>query len=330
MKIKLIIFFAIFSFFELAYAQRFLSLQTVVVRNTSTEGSYFDSKSLEEIIAGTVGDPAPDSLETTIQKLEDYFSSAPIAVTSSGGLTVLTDGFRFNVDKFPDHFYQKYPVFPMLTPITPQFALAYAKFLSNSTKDLIPVLNELIKTIDASVWVQEHFTFFYVCLRTLAITSNKNQRVQNCLDESIANFKLKNTVQFVRLANIYLKLYRASRILFESISELDPNTYKRTVTYDPINVDAPEMIAACKTANETFAGISQTKHRIRKESLERMPGGLWSSITWNLYGQDQTTQGYNLIFATPDLNSISGAYFRVKWDTKSRWSDYSFLCGEYW
>lgn len=329
MKIKFIIF-ALFSIFELAYAQSFSSLQTIVVRNNSNEGAYFDSKSLEEIVQGTIGEPAPDSLETTIQKIDDYFSSAPIAVTSSGGLTVLTDGFRFNVDKFPDHFYQKYPVFPMLTPITPQFALAYATFLSNSTKDLIPVLNDLIKTIDSSVWVQDHFTFFYVCLRTLAITSNKNERVQNCLNESIANFKLKETDKFVSLANIYLKLYRASRIIFESNSELDLKTYIRTATYDPINVDTPEMKAACKTANETYAGISQTKERIRRESLERLPGGLWSSIKWNLYGKDQTTQGYNLIFATPDLSSISGAYFRVKWDHQSRWADYSFLCGEYW
>jgi hypothetical protein len=294
--------------------------------------TFVDIDTLREIIVSTSRSELGESNQT-VQKLDDFFSSAPIAISSQGQFTVLNPQFIFKSDKIPSDFLQRYPLFAVREPITREFALAYATFLSNSSKNLIPVLYELISSVDTSDWVQDNYSFYYLCLRTLAVTQVIDHRVGNCLNESLNSFKLRDTTVFVRFANIYMKLYRASRFIFESVSEKDRFYYPPNIAYKAIDTRAADFEEACLPLKQNYVGIGRAKSKIREDSLNRLPGGIMSSIAWSLFGRRQTIQDYNALFAMPDLNSISGPYFSTVGEngrSLDRWPDYGHLCGHFW
>lgn len=328
--IKRLIFVTILSLSMIEMAQSYISPHEVQIPFTNNGNSYVDVQTLREIIQSA----KEESTDATVRRLNDYFSSASLTVNPQGGFTLLNPHLIFSTNKITWDFDHRTPLFSVNEPVNVEFALAYATFLSQATENLIPTINEMIKAVDSTEWRQEHYSFYYLCLRTLAVTQVIDTRVARCLDESITHFKVKNSQVFLQMANLYMKLYRASRFVFESLKEKDIFKYPKVEPfYDRIDIRTDDFKLACQPLQKTFLALGATREALRQDSLNRLPGGLMSSIAWRLFGSDQSTRNYNAIFAMPNLAFISGPYFDAITEKNQQFlhsPDYNHLCGEFW
>ncbi len=222
--------------------------------------------------------------------------------------------------------------------VNQNFARGYALLVARLGHDLLKALEAAVELSMPSIETAKvQYTFFYTCLQNVAIMTDA--KTLSCIDLSIRQIGFRKPADALYLANLYMKLYRLSRLSFNAItkktevvfSKDKKFSYNRDVStrhYQPIHRRDPELLEICKVMDANFGKIVHMRDSFMRQEL---PTWGWSAIKWDrLGGKEENQKRLKLSYSIPDLQPLLGPYFDTKDETSQHvseiYQDQDLLC----
>lgn len=287
--------------------------QEVEIRMRTDSSLYFDQKVLQEIIESS----EQESVEVVAQKLND-FSSSPLSIQSDGQFYIEDySGKTQDVQLNPRTAQHAHYIFSLTMQVNQNFARGYALLVAKLGEDLLKALEAAVELSMPSIKVAElQYSYFYTCLQNVAIMTDP--KTLGCLDVAIRQIGFSKPADALHLANLYMKMYRLSRLSFNAISKRQEVVRSKdkkfsfthdvyTRHYQPIDLNDPELLEICKLMANNFGKISHLKDSFTRVDL---PTWGWSAFKWDhLGGKEESAKKLKLFHSIPDLMPLTGPYF---------------------
>lgn len=275
------------------------------VQSKNPTALYFDQASLEQLAL----ESETLSPEATAIKIDEYFSSAPLAINEAGQFYIVEGAYQRNAFLSPRTQNQKHFVFVIPVKLNQSFAQGYMIYMNKIMEQLINALEAGIDLTFDPDDAKTKYQHFYLCLQNVAIVGDQSSL--QCLEQALQAVGYKKPQDVSYLANLYIKMYRTSRLAFGTIVTPDEKkVWHKERIAPPIYVDDPLIRESCQMLTDKMNVLDQERFSIMTAS---MPGvGIFDRIDWHLGGgKSRSQRAQKLFYAVPDVQLVSGAYFDV-------------------